>query len=181
MRNKIEKLMLRYGQYIVHVLVLGASLEKKNKTMTVKERLLEFIKYKNLKSRAFCRSIGVSETYVSSMRSSIQPDKLSIIASVYPDLNTGWLMSGDGEMIKKNEIIDLKENFDHANLDLFKDKLIELFTKGEIYSATVVSELNLTIQNLNKEIATLEYEKLALQNENQRIKKLLKESEPINY
>jgi len=73
--------------------------------MTVKEKLLEFIKYKNLKSRAFCRSIGVSETYISSMRSSLQPDKLSIIASVYPDLNIGWLMSGDGEMIKKKMII----------------------------------------------------------------------------
>jgi len=84
-------------------------------------------------------------------------------------------------IIKKNEIIDLKENFDQANLDLFKDKLIELFTKGEIYSATVVSELNSTIHKLNKEIASLEYEKLALLNESQRIKKLLDESESKKY
>lgn len=47
--------------------------------MAVKERLIEYIKFKGMSTREFCRSIGVSETYVNSMRSSIQPDKIKII------------------------------------------------------------------------------------------------------
>ena len=34
------------------------------------------------------------------MRKSIDPEKLQSIAKNYPDLNTGWLMTGEGEMLK---------------------------------------------------------------------------------
>lgn len=61
--------------------------------MTVKERLIKFIKYKGISIRSFCRTVGVSPTYVNSMRNSVQPDKLARIALNYPDLHTGWLLT----------------------------------------------------------------------------------------
>jgi transcriptional regulator with XRE-family HTH domain len=76
--------------------------------MSVKERLILFITYKGLSARSFCKRIGVSGSYINSMRKSIQPDKLESIAANFPDLNTAWLMTGQGEMLnetgsKRNE------------------------------------------------------------------------------
>lgn len=68
--------------------------------MTVKERLIEYIKFKRISARKFSISIGVSPGYVNSISKSIQPDKLSSITAQYPDLNPEWLLTGEGEMLK---------------------------------------------------------------------------------
>ena len=68
--------------------------------MAVKERLREFIKYKEISERRFCQKIGVSNTYVNSIRKSIQPDKLKSISEAFPELNPIWLLTGDGDMIQ---------------------------------------------------------------------------------
>jgi len=70
--------------------------------MSVKERLEMYVKHKKLTNSAFCRSIGVSTAFISSMRVSLQPDKIESIALNYPDLNTGWLLTGEGLMIKNH-------------------------------------------------------------------------------
>lgn len=67
---------------------------------TVKQRLIEFLKSKNISQSKFEKQIGVSNGYVNNMRKSLQPDKLQRIALNYPELNTGWLMTGEGEMLK---------------------------------------------------------------------------------
>lgn len=67
--------------------------------MSVKERLKEFVKWKKISISAFCESIGVSNAYISSMRVSIQPDKVKSIALSYPELNIDWLLTGNGDMI----------------------------------------------------------------------------------
>lgn len=68
--------------------------------MTVKERLKQFIKYKKISIRSFERDCGLSYGYVNNMRVSIQPDKITNIANQFPELNTGWLLTGEGEMIR---------------------------------------------------------------------------------
>lgn len=70
--------------------------------MSVKERLIAYLDYKKVSKSDFGRSIGVSSAYVTSMRKSIDPEKLQSIAKNFPDLNTGWLMTGEGEMLKKD-------------------------------------------------------------------------------
>lgn len=49
---------------------------------SVKERLKQFIDTLNISEREFCRRIGVSSSYVMSIKKSIQPDK--IFVSIYP-------------------------------------------------------------------------------------------------
>lgn len=68
---------------------------------SVKERLKLFLKDLNIKGVDFCKSIGVSPGFIAGMRESIQPDKLKSIAILYPSLNIGWLMTGEGEMINR--------------------------------------------------------------------------------
>ena len=70
---------------------------------TVKERLKAFIEYKNISIRSFESQCGLSYGYVGNMRQSIQPDKVKSIARCFPDLNTGWLLSGEGEMLKTDQ------------------------------------------------------------------------------
>jgi len=72
--------------------------------MGVKERVREFIKYKGITERAFCKNIGVSISYVNSIRKSIQPDKMKTITEVYPELNPIWLITGDGDMLTDKNI-----------------------------------------------------------------------------
>jgi hypothetical protein len=66
---------------------------------SVKSRLISFLEFKSISKAEFGRTIGVSSAYVTSMRKSIQPDKLKSIAESYPDLNTNWLLTGEGEML----------------------------------------------------------------------------------
>lgn len=74
--------------------------------MSVKERLIQFIKYKNIGQSAFEKFVGLSNGYVNNIRKSIQPDKVQRIALKYPELNTGWLMTGNGEMLNLPNSID---------------------------------------------------------------------------
>ncbi|MDR0680958.1 MAG: helix-turn-helix domain containing protein, partial [Dysgonamonadaceae bacterium] len=69
--------------------------------MTVKERLIQYIKFKGITQSNFCKSIGVSVAFITSMRVSMQPDKIKSISLKYPELNIHWLLTGNGEMFKE--------------------------------------------------------------------------------
>ena len=66
---------------------------------SVKERLNQFIDTLNISEREFCRRIGVSSSYVMSIKKSIQPDKMQAISIHFPELNPLWLLLGQGEML----------------------------------------------------------------------------------
>ncbi|MBP1638944.1 MAG: hypothetical protein H6Q17_527 [Bacteroidetes bacterium] len=70
---------------------------------TVKDRLIQFLKYKHISQAKFALSVGLSGGFVNSIRKSILPNTLSRIAVQYPDLNTGWLITGEGGMLKELE------------------------------------------------------------------------------
>ena len=55
-----------------------------------------------MSARQFSLSIGVSPGYVNSISKSIQPDKINRITEQYPELNMSWLLTGDGEMLRKD-------------------------------------------------------------------------------
>ena len=70
---------------------------------SVKERLSAYLEHKGVNKSEFGRRIGVSSAFVSSMRKSIQPDKIALIQIEFPDLDTSWLLTGEGEMLKPKE------------------------------------------------------------------------------
>ena len=75
---------------------------------TVKQRLKKFIKSKGISERQFCLQIGASPAFVANIVQSIQPNRVNSIANQFPDLNTGWLLTGEGEMLKtgKAEVVE---------------------------------------------------------------------------
>ena len=90
---------------------------------SVKERLIQFLKTSNISKSEFGRRIGVSSAYVSSIRRSIDKDKIKSIASNYPSLNIDWLLYGEGEMLKKpsntvepSKVFPLKSDKQSAHL-----------------------------------------------------------------
>ena len=66
---------------------------------TVKERLVAFIEFKGLSKNKFEQICGLSRRYVSNISKSIQPDKSEKISLAFPELDTGWLLTGSGEML----------------------------------------------------------------------------------
>lgn len=69
----------------------------------VKDRLMLFIKSQGVSVNKFEKMCGFSTGYVANMRKSLQPDKLMSIVQNFPLLNTGWLMTGEGQMLNDNE------------------------------------------------------------------------------
>lgn len=67
---------------------------------SVKERTIEFIKYKGITMKSFENSCGLSSGYVTSMRKGFGIDKLNNVLNAYPELSRDWLLYGEGEMIK---------------------------------------------------------------------------------
>ena len=61
---------------------------------TVKERLKAYLSENNISMAEFSRRIGVSPAYITSMRKSIQPDKVERIKEEFPDHDIDWLLTG---------------------------------------------------------------------------------------
>lgn len=70
--------------------------------MGVKERLVEFIEYKNMNVAQFQASIGVSRAYVQNLGKTIGIPIAERIKSKYPEINLNWLHFGEGDMIESN-------------------------------------------------------------------------------
>lgn len=88
--------------YFKAMLYFRIILNNKSMETTVKERLMKYMYKKDIKSNYFCSKIGVSAAFISSMRKSIQPDKLHSIAVNFPDLSIEWLLTGEGNMLRKS-------------------------------------------------------------------------------
>lgn len=118
---------------------------------SVKDRLILFIDSKGISKNAFEKACGLSTRYVSNMRQSIQPDKIKKIALVFPELNTGWLLTGEGEMLKPdvsqsakgdNNIQVTGTNVDMRNINQ---------SKGSGDDAKRVKELEQRVAELTKD------------------------------
>ena len=93
---------------------------------SVKQRLLEFIDYLGIKKNAFEQTIGMSNGFVNNTNDRMTKRSLDAIKSAYPQLNTDWLISGRGEMLRTD--IPASDNPNNEVMALLQriDKLIEL-------------------------------------------------------
>ncbi len=73
---------------------------KNTENQSIKERLREFIMFKNISIREFERQIGVAYGFLSNMSNSTSPKNFTKISHCYPELNIEWLMTGEGEMLR---------------------------------------------------------------------------------
>lgn len=74
-------------------------------SMTTKQRLLEFLSYKEIGQTKFEEICGLSRGLVNNIKGSISTASANKIASAFPELNTIWLLTGEGEMLKNGSVI----------------------------------------------------------------------------
>lgn len=72
---------------------------------SVKERLIAFIDYKGISKNKFEILCGLSKRYVSNISKSISTDVVERISLNFPELNMGWILTGDGEMLKSSPAV----------------------------------------------------------------------------
>ena len=71
---------------------------------TVKERLVAYLKHKRLGQNKFEATAGLSNGYISNLKSTPGADKLTKIFNAAPDLNKDWLLTGEGEMLSRSDV-----------------------------------------------------------------------------
>lgn len=129
--------------------------------MTVKNRLVEFIRLKNIPISQFERMCGMSNGYINSIRKTLGIEKLDNVLNTFPDLNREWLLTGEGPILQKKTLSKIEAAQLH-NLKMQEssdnDKLLE------------------KIHELQEEIAALKNERSVLIKTNDRLSKMLENS-----
>ncbi|WP_264551915.1 helix-turn-helix transcriptional regulator [Flavobacterium sp. N2038] len=64
------------------------------------ERVREYLDYKGITKYKFCNDLGFSNKFLDNS-SNMGTDKACKILHYYPDLNSEWLLTGNGSMIKE--------------------------------------------------------------------------------
>lgn len=75
----------------------------------MKERILQFIEYKRLSKNKFYKETGLSNGILDK-QGGISSDSLEKIYYIYPEINLDWLLTGKGEMLKKEGLVQQAHN-----------------------------------------------------------------------
>ena len=71
--------------------------------MNAKERLLSFLTYLNIGQSKFERQVGISRGYINNNKGNLGAEIIKKISDAYPELNTEWLVKGNGNMLKSED------------------------------------------------------------------------------
>lgn len=137
---------------------------------TVKERILEFIKHKNITMKFFENQCGLSSGYVTSMRKGFGSKKLNNVLSAFPELNREWLLYGEGKMLNPSPNIDMTRFDSPGDNDVY----------GNIIKSGASYEIQSKISELEKENTELKKRNKKLESENAELnRKLIAAQEQI--
>lgn len=88
--------------------------------ITAQDRLKEYILYKGMSMRKFEIAAGVPIGYVKNIKYTITPEKQTCISKAFPDLNMGWLTTGEGTMLREPQVqykaVQNNTNSPHATM-----------------------------------------------------------------
>lgn len=90
--------------------------------MGAKDRIYEFCRQKGISILGFEKACGLSNGYVSSIRTSVGLRSLDSIMKAFPELNRDWLLYGEGEMLNENVVIP---RGDVPNVDVPEDSVLD--------------------------------------------------------
>lgn len=80
------------------------------------ERVREYLDYKGITKYKFCNDLGFSNKFLDNS-SNMGTDKACKILHYYPDLNSEWLLTGNGPMIKEENTSVVIMNNDRKTVD----------------------------------------------------------------
>lgn len=79
---------------------------------TLKERLYEFLEYKNLKASEFEKMCKLGNGFCSKANDNVRSSSFMLIKTAFPELNIQWLKTGFGDMLLESPI---ENPFDFPN------------------------------------------------------------------
>lgn len=126
-----------------------------NKFSNIKERILYILEFKGITKTKFFEEIGVTYGNFTgkAKETPLNSTTLSNIFSKYPDINLEWLLTGNGEMLKKDYFSDIKfyphDNFEEEKTD--KDYIIEIQKK---YIKSLEDDINTLKEELKARAKT---------------------------
>lgn len=110
-----------------------------DKISTIKKNILLFIENQGFKKEDFFNKVGISYSNFKgkSLNSEIAADKLVTILTIFPQLNSEWLLTGNGEMLKHYDLTteEINNAFHSVNepqenygtsIDILKDYNVHL-------------------------------------------------------
>ena len=138
--------------------------------MTDSERIKTVLKYSGMSANKFAKHVGLKSPQVlydvTNGRNGISKDLADKITAKCVNISLSWLLTDEGEMLKSesmNEqssdsstvLIETKRLIE-LGAEAFEKKLLDMFQKGEIYSAATVKEKDLLIHELLIKVGKLE-------------------------
>ena len=134
--------------------------------MTDKQKIIEYLKKKDISKNKFYVKTGLSVGFLDK-GSSLGVDKLRIIIDNYPDLNHSWLLTGEGEMLIDSDANGVDLNNREESVDTNTQLNGVLFTPFyHKYVETTRQSFAKMIQDLPKTTWKLpkEYENISIDN-----------------
>ncbi len=80
------------------------------------ERMREYLDYKGITKYKFCNDLGFSNKFLDNS-SNMGTDKACKILHYYPEINSEWLLTGNGPMIKEENTSVMIMNNDRKTVD----------------------------------------------------------------
>lgn len=120
--------------------------------ISLKERLLHFIEYKGITVQLFEKTVGLSNASVSKMGNNTRRSTIDKISNSFPDLNTNWLLTGEGDMLNtENKVKSLSMIIDNEeDLKEALDKGIKLLPEVDFKFAAGQIELINGIESVKR-------------------------------
>lgn len=66
---------------------------------TVKQRLTEFLKFKQINQSEFTAKLGMSKAWFTNLKNGLNSETMSKLRELYPELNVNYILYGQGDMI----------------------------------------------------------------------------------
>ncbi len=137
-------------------------IETKQNLTTVQQRLRYFISTLGITDREFCKRVGLSPSYVSSMRKSVSPSVMTKISELYPRLNPQWLLAGFGEML-----FEKTQEADKQKTNLLPSQILErLLEESSVEKARLM--------NVNEKLTSI------IESQQETLAELTREIKKIN-
>ena len=129
---------------------------------SVKNRLLDFLKYKGISQSKFEQQCGISNGYVNNIRKGIKSEMFDKkIAPIFPELSKTWLLLGEGSMLvpqieevvpeeEEDDLVlflrDERKGYDITLTDIYEKTRIPVKTLKEVQQG--VTELSTKQKNV---------------------------------
>lgn len=118
--------------------------------MGVKERLLDFINYKQITNKSFELTAGLSNGYINNFDGNFRTKTLEKVLTAYPELDRNWLLYGEGEMLitdtaPRIEDVSIVRADEEVEVDIIGIAQSQNITLHDI--ATIIGESVIYIEN----------------------------------